>query len=44
MEEGKELPRKVGIDLKFTIKRVVHRKKQFDEDVGEDANGSQSPK
>ena len=44
MEEGKELPRKVGIDLKFTIKRVVHRKKQFDEDVGEDANGCQSPK
>ena len=26
----------------FTIKRVVRRKKQFDENVGEDANESQS--
>ena len=43
MEKGKELARKVGIDLEFTIKNVVRRKKQFDEDVGEDANGSQSP-
>ena len=43
MEEGRELARKVGIEPVFTIKRVVRRKKQFDEDVGEDANGSQSP-
>jgi hypothetical protein len=42
MEEGRELARKVGIDPEFTIKRVVRKKKQFDEDVGEDANGSQS--
>ena len=40
MEEGRELARKVGINPEFTIKRVVRRKKQFDEDVGEDANGS----
>uniref|UniRef100_A0A2N9EZT0 TTF-type domain-containing protein n=1 Tax=Fagus sylvatica TaxID=28930 RepID=A0A2N9EZT0_FAGSY len=43
IKEGKELAKKVGIEPVFTIKRVVHRKKQFDEDVGEDANGSQSP-
>ena len=43
MEEGWELVRKVGIDPKFTIKRVVRKKKQFDEDVGDDVNGSQSP-
>ena len=40
MEEGRELARKVGIEPEFRIKRVVRRKKQFDEDVGEDANGS----
>jgi hypothetical protein len=44
MEEGRELARKVGIDPEFTIKRIVRRKKQFDEDVGKDANGSQLPK
>ena len=43
MEEGRELVRKVGIKPIFTIKRVVRRKKQFDEDVGNDANRSQSP-
>uniref|UniRef100_A0A2N9IMQ4 TTF-type domain-containing protein n=1 Tax=Fagus sylvatica TaxID=28930 RepID=A0A2N9IMQ4_FAGSY len=43
IEEGKELTKKVGIEPAFTVKRVVRRKKQFDEDVGEDANGSQSP-
>ena len=43
IEEGRELARKVDIDSKFTIKRVVRRKKQFDEDMGEDVNGSQSP-
>ena len=43
MEEGREHAKKVGIELVFTVKRVVCRKKQFDEDVGEDANGSQSP-
>jgi hypothetical protein len=42
MEESREFARKIGIEPKFTIKRVVRRKKQFDEDVGEDANGSQS--
>uniref|UniRef100_A0A2N9HAK8 Uncharacterized protein n=1 Tax=Fagus sylvatica TaxID=28930 RepID=A0A2N9HAK8_FAGSY len=41
MEEGRELAKKVGIEPVFTVKRVVCRKKQFDEDVGEDANGSQ---
>ena len=40
IEEGRELARKVGIEPVFTIKKVVRRKKQFDEDVGEDANGS----
>jgi hypothetical protein len=40
IEEGRELARKVGIEPVFTIKRVVRRKKQFDEDVGEDVNGS----
>jgi hypothetical protein len=43
MKEGRELARKVGIDLEFTINRVVRRKKQFDEDVEKDANVSQSP-
>uniref|UniRef100_A0A2N9GKG5 TTF-type domain-containing protein n=1 Tax=Fagus sylvatica TaxID=28930 RepID=A0A2N9GKG5_FAGSY len=43
IEEGKELAKKVGIEPAFTVKRVVRRKKQFDEDVGEDANESQSP-
>jgi hypothetical protein len=43
MEEGRELAKKVGIEPVFTVKRVVCRKKQFDEDVGEDANGSQLP-
>jgi hypothetical protein len=43
IEEGKELAKKVGIESAFTVKRVVRRKKQFDEDVGEVANGSQSP-
>ena len=42
MEEGRELARKVGIEPVFTIKRVVRRKKKFDKDVGEDANGNQS--
>jgi hypothetical protein len=42
MEEGRELAKKVGIEPVFTVKRVVCRMKQFDEDVGEDANGSQS--
>ena len=42
MEEGKKLVEEVGIDPVFAPKRVVRRKKQFDEDVGEDANGSQS--
>ena len=42
MEEGRELAKKIGIEPEFTIKRVVCRKKQFDEDVGEDAIGSQS--
>uniref|UniRef100_A0A2N9IQF2 Uncharacterized protein n=1 Tax=Fagus sylvatica TaxID=28930 RepID=A0A2N9IQF2_FAGSY len=42
MEESRELAKKVGIDPEFTIKRVVLRKKKLDEDVGEDANGSQS--
>jgi hypothetical protein len=42
MEEGKKLARKVGIESVFTVKRVVCKKKQFDEDVREDANGSQS--
>ena len=42
MEEGEKLAEDVGIDPIFAPKRVVHRKKQFDEDVGEDANGSQS--
>uniref|UniRef100_A0A2N9J138 TTF-type domain-containing protein n=1 Tax=Fagus sylvatica TaxID=28930 RepID=A0A2N9J138_FAGSY len=37
IEEGKELAKKVGIEPAFTVKRVVRRKKQFDEDVGEDA-------
>ncbi|XP_057506546.1 uncharacterized protein LOC130789754 [Actinidia eriantha] len=43
MNEAKELAHEVGIDPVFTTKRVVRRKKQFDEDVGDDANGSQSP-
>ena len=43
MEEGRELAKKVGIEPVFTVKRVVRRKKKFDEDVGEDGNGSQSP-
>ena len=43
MEECRELARKVDIESEFTIKRVVRKKKQFGEDVGEDANGSQSP-
>jgi hypothetical protein len=43
IKEGKELAKKVGIESAFTVKRVVRRKKQFDEDVGEDANESQSP-
>jgi hypothetical protein len=42
IEEGKKLAEEVGIDSVFAPKRVVRRKKQFDEDVGEDANGSQS--
>ena len=42
MEEGRELVRKVGIKPEFRIKRVVRKKKQFDEDVGKDANRSQS--
>ena len=43
MNEAKELAHEVGIDPVFATKRVVRRKKQFDEDVGDDANGSQSP-
>jgi hypothetical protein len=44
MEEDEKLAEDVGIDPVFAPKRVVRRKKQFDEDVGEDANGSQSQK
>ena len=43
MEEGEKLAEDVGIDPVFAPKRVVRRKKQFDEDVGEDANGSCYP-
>uniref|UniRef100_A0A2N9F639 Uncharacterized protein n=1 Tax=Fagus sylvatica TaxID=28930 RepID=A0A2N9F639_FAGSY len=42
MEEGEKLAEDVGIDPVFAPKRVVRRKKQFDENVGEDANQSQS--
>ena len=44
MEEGEKLAEDVGIDPVFAPKKVVRGKKQFDKDVGEDANGSQSQK
>ena len=44
MKEAKELVHEVGIGPIFAKKkkRVVRKNKQFDEDVGEDADGSQS--
>ncbi|XP_058185930.1 uncharacterized protein LOC131303155 [Rhododendron vialii] len=44
MKEAKELAHDVGFEPVFAEKRVVQRKKQFDEDVVDDAHGSQSPK
>ncbi|XP_058189417.1 uncharacterized protein LOC131307004 [Rhododendron vialii] len=43
MKEAKELAHDVGFEPIFAKKRVVQRKKQFDEDVVDDAHGSQSP-
>ncbi|XP_058185556.1 uncharacterized protein LOC131302772 [Rhododendron vialii] len=43
MKEAKELAHDVGFEPVFAKKRVVQRKKQFDEDVVDDAHGSQSP-
>ncbi|XP_020270755.1 zinc finger MYM-type protein 1-like [Asparagus officinalis] len=42
MKEANELANDVGINPSFPIKRVVRRKKQFDEDVEANAEGSQS--
>ncbi|XP_020266253.1 uncharacterized protein LOC109841717 [Asparagus officinalis] len=43
MKEANELANDVGIDPTFPIKRVVRRKKHFDEDVEANVEGSQSP-
>ncbi|XP_020245252.1 zinc finger MYM-type protein 1-like [Asparagus officinalis] len=43
MKEANELANDVGIDPTFPIKRVVLRKKHFDEDVEANVEDSQSP-